>query len=799
MNMKARFLKRIAALLALALLLGSAPAALAEKTFSAVVSAASMDVYKDEKLTTPLGELKKYTVVQVASYTGGVAKISFNGITGYAQVSDMEAVSSFGKRALLIAASKIYASPNRSSKSATAPKGSHLYVLATSDGWALVEMNGNVGYVETDRLTEADEAWTAVDAGGEDDADDIEYQVAALNAGSAVSAVTTAKTPVYASASAKSRKLGTLKKGRSVKVLASNKSWAYIELNGNRGYCKVKNLKKASSPATVTTPTPKAIGTVAVKKLPVYRSASTKSKKLGTLKKGRTVNVLGWKGKWAWIELNGRYGYAALAGLKRSAVSVAPSTDPTPAPTPQPSLDNAVKAVVSASSATVFRAAAAGSAILGTLKQGTEVNLLAAEGDWALIELNGNRGYCKLSALTQKEIQTEVPSSYKKESFQATVVASGAKAYARPNTATASVPLTLGATVKVVAYSSDWACVSRSGAYAFVPVGQLSRASYTTVSGSGAALQTLLKALLTYGYYDGVPSTTYNSAAVAAIKRFQSACGLSQTGVADEVTQRILYGGMAPVSGLLTKALSSGAKGDSVTRLQTRLFALGYLSKAGSVDGDYGSKTAAAVSQFQGNNGLTKTGAADVATLRALYSLSAVSLASGGTAADETVAVVPTTGKISTYMTFMPGNTASKVTKLTAGMSNAKRLEYAIYVASTKLKCPYVYGATGPSKFDCSGLTQYCFKAIGVSLLRTAYQQGYNSSYGKIESVGSLKRGDLVFFNTVSDSDLCDHVGIYLGGGYFIHASSGGHKVVCSQLASGYYNRVFSWGRRILK
>ena len=68
-----------------------------------------------------------------------------------------------------------------------------------------------------------------------------------------------------------------------------------------------------------------------------------------------------------------------------------------------------------------------------------------------------------------------------------------------------------------------------------------------------------------------------------------------------------------------------------------------------------------------------------------------------------------------------------------------------------------------------------------------------------MQLAATLKRGDVVCFNTSSDSDLSDHTGIYLGNGYFIHASSGGHKVVVSNIASGYYNRVFSWGRRVLK
>ena len=55
-----------------------------------------------------------------------------------------------------------------------------------------------------------------------------------------------------------------------------------------------------------------------------------------------------------------------------------------------------------------------------------------------------------------------------------------------------------------------------------------------------------------------------------------------------------------------------------------------------------------------------------------------------------------------------------------------------------------------------------------------------------------------MFFDTISDSDRSDHAGVYIGEGYFIHASSGGHRVVVSNLTTGYYARVFSWGRRIL-
>ena len=66
-----------------------------------------------------------------------------------------------------------------------------------------------------------------------------------------------------------------------------------------------------------------------------------------------------------------------------------------------------------------------------------------------------------------------------------------------------------------------------------------------------------------------------------------------------------------------------------------------------------------------------------------------------------------------------------------------------------------------------------------------------------IESISDLKRGDIVCFNTVSDSDLSDHRHLP-GQRQFVHASSSAGKVVVSSLSSGYYKTNFSWGRRVL-
>lgn len=86
---------------------------------------------------------------------------------------------------------------------------------------------------------------------------------------------------------------------------------------------------------------------------------------------------------------------------------------------------------------------------------------------------------------------------------------------------------------------------------------------------------------------------------------------------------------------------------------------------------------------------------------------------------------------------------------------------------------------------------------MGVTLPHSAYLQGYTKGT-KISSISDLQRGDIICMDTSSDSDLSDHVGIYLGDGMMIHASSGGGKVQINTILSGYYNSAYSWGRRVL-
>jgi len=153
-------------------------------------------------------------------------------------------------------------------------------------------------------------------------------------------------------------------------------------------------------------------------------------------------------------------------------------------------------------------------------------------------------------------------------------------------------------------------------------------------------------------------------------------------------------------------------------------------------------------------------------------------------------------GKVSS----VPSGLASTTSSISSSSSTAKRLEYAIYLAQKQIGKPYRSSANPPSSFNCSMLMYYCYGKAGFAMKDSALKQGYDGNYKKI-SYSELRRGDMVCFDTNgNDDDLCDHTGIYLGKGYFIHASSGAGKVIITNMETdshSYYKKAFSWGRRI--
>jgi cell wall-associated NlpC family hydrolase len=106
------------------------------------------------------------------------------------------------------------------------------------------------------------------------------------------------------------------------------------------------------------------------------------------------------------------------------------------------------------------------------------------------------------------------------------------------------------------------------------------------------------------------------------------------------------------------------------------------------------------------------------------------------------------------------------------------------------LGVPYVFGGTTTSGFDCSGFVQHVFALLGIGLPRTADAQ---YDFGR-PAVGGPKPGDLVFFDTYGG---VSHVGIYLGRGEFVHASSS-HGVMVSHLSDSYWAARYVGAKRLI-
>ena len=111
--------------------------------------------------------------------------------------------------------------------------------------------------------------------------------------------------------------------------------------------------------------------------------------------------------------------------------------------------------------------------------------------------------------------------------------------------------------------------------------------------------------------------------------------------------------------------------------------------------------------------------------------------------------------------------------------------------AKTLLGSRYVYGATGPNSFDCSGFCKYIYGKNGKSIPRTSSSQYAAST--KVAKA-NLQAGDLVFFSSSAGGKSVGHVGLYIGNGMMIHAANSNSGVITSSLNSTYYSSHYVGG-----
>lgn len=134
---------------------------------------------------------------------------------------------------------------------------------------------------------------------------------------------------------------------------------------------------------------------------------------------------------------------------------------------------------------------------------------------------------------------------------------------------------------------------------------------------------------------------------------------------------------------------------------------------------------------------------------------------------------------------------ADEIAKAQTQDQTQQHLQRGLAIARDLVGAPYQYGGASPRGFDCSGLVYYAYREAGVSVPRTTKEQ-YRQS--RRLDLSEVRPGDLVFFAISRDKP--SHVGIYAGGGRFIHAPSTGKPVGYASLHDPYWNeRLIGAGR----
>lgn len=279
------------------------------------------------------------------------------------------------------------------------------------------------------------------------------------------------------------------------------------------------------------------------------------------------------------------------------------------------------------------------------------------------------------------------------------------------------------------------------------------------------------------GYLATTPDGKYGDDTVAAVKRFQERNSIIADGYLGQETRSMLFSDDAQANGL-----AIGMGGTDVENMQKLLISLNYLKSA---DGYFGEATQNAVRNFQQRNNLTVDGKVGAETLNAMKDNDAVAAAKPNTSSSSGSGNASSGGNSSSSGS---GNSSSGGSSAPAPSGSG--VEAFIAAAQSRLGMKYVRGGKGPSTFDCSGFVYWCLNQAGVSqsYMTSATWQGV-TKYKRIGSLSEVQRGDVISFK--------GHVGIAIGGGQMIDASSSQGKVRIANLGSPYWSRNFVAAFRI--
>jgi cell wall-associated NlpC family hydrolase len=301
--------------------------------------------------------------------------------------------------------------------------------------------------------------------------------------------------------------------------------------------------------------------------------------------------------------------------------------------------------------------------------------------------------------------------------------------------------------------------------------------------------------LMELGYMgEDEPTEYYGYGTEYALQLFQRKHGLQVDGLLGEKTMSALFSEDAK-----PYTVKLGDKGTDVEGIQERLHELKYLSSAGT--GYFGTDTETAVKSFQKCNSLVADGSVGDNTLEVLYSDDAKPAKTASSSDNnkkdskdtkkDTKSDTKTDTKKDDTKTDTKKDSGNDDKTAEPAAPDEASADALIEFAKTQLGKKYVHGGKGPNGFDCSGFVYYSLNQVGYKIKYMTSAGWAKSSLPKVSRMSDLKKGDIICFK--------GHVGIYMGDGNMIDASSSQGKIRISKniFNSSYWKKTFICGRRV--
>ncbi len=499
----------------------------------------------------------------------------------------------------------------------------------------------------------------------------------------------------------------------------------------------------------------------------VRQAPNTSSRVVTTVSRGATATVVSREGAWAKLKFSdGKVGYVRRDLLQAHTGSS----------TTQASNSGSSRVAIKGSTVNVRSKPNTTSSVVRTAAQGTVATLMAREGEWAKLKFSdGKVGYVRRDLLTSNVSTTAASPAPAKVAIKA------AAANVRRGAGTSSAVMTTvtqGTVATIVSTQGEWAKLQFSGG----TVGWVRRDLLTSNISSTASGPQMVVTRVPNVIVRSGPSTSTRQ--VAKVARDTVATVLSRDG---EWTKLRFQGGTvgyvrrdllasAPPNGKPTHAVS----GEKINHISTSLVKINANNVSVRREASTTSQRVTQVDRGTVATILDRQGA----WYRVKFEHGTVGFVRGDL-------LNPFTRTGSGSRTASSAYVAAKSAPKIAVNPND-----VLVVAEAKrmLGTPYVFASHTTRGVDCSGLAYYLYRTFeGVTLPRTSRDM---ASYGVAVSRENVSPGDLLFFHTRGSSRI-NHVGIYIGGGKFIHSSSSAGRVVIGSCDGGYYKTRLAAIRRV--